>query len=108
MMIGSLCIISIVWGYSLFQQFNPQVLWKWGLILAFFGTIFPPLFFTKGMPITGVGLGSILASIELPVSVLMAGIILREEVLPVQWTGIVLILLAVVIMNFSLVRRNRE
>ncbi|GAB6011623.1 EamA family transporter [Viscerimonas tarda] len=104
MMIGSLCIVSIVWGYSLFQHFDVTVLLKWGLILALFGTIFPPLFFTKGMPITGMGLGSILASIELPVSVLMAGIVLHEEVDCIQWVGIVLIIVAVVVMNYSLIR----
>ncbi|MDR1810428.1 MAG: DMT family transporter [Prevotella sp.] len=106
MMIGSLIIITLVWGYSLSLQFNPDVLWKWGLILALFGTVFPPLFFTKGMPVTGVGLGSILASIELPVSVIMAGIVLHEEVFFVQWIGIALILLAVVLMNYSLIRRK--
>jgi drug/metabolite transporter (DMT)-like permease len=106
MMIGSLAIITIVWGYSLSQQFDPDALWKWGLVLALFGTVFPPLFFTKGMPVTGVGLGSILASIELPVSVIMAGIILREEVFFIQWIGIALILLAVVVMNYSLIWRK--
>ena len=108
MMVGSLCIVSIIWGYSLFQQFDVTVLLKWGLILALFGTILPPLFFTKGMPITGVGLGSILASVELPISVIAAKIILHEKVDSIQWFGILLILVAVIVMNYSLLRKKNS
>lgn len=105
MMAGSICIVSSVWGYALFQQFDVNVLWKWGLFLSFFGTVIPPLFFTKGMPLTGVGLGSIVASIELPVSVLVAWLILGEQVLLIQWFGIALILLAVIVMNLALFKK---
>lgn len=98
---GSLCTTLIVWGYSLSQQFDASVIWRWGLIIALFGTILSPLLFTKGMPIVGIGLGSILASVELPVSVSMAWFILGEKVAFIQWIGIVLIILAVVLMNMS-------
>ena len=52
-------------------------------------------------PHTGLGLGSIISSIELPVSVMMAFFILNEEVILSQWAGIVLILIAIVIMNIQ-------
>lgn len=101
MLIGSVSIVTIIWGYSLYNQFDINVLWRWGIIIALFGTVLPPLLFTKGMPIVGVGLGSILASIELPVSVTMARVVLGEEISIMQWGGIVLIIAAVVIMNIS-------
>lgn len=81
------------------KQYDYSILWTYGLFLAIFGTILPPIFFNLGFPKTGLGLGSIISSMELPVSVLMAYILLNEEVLGIQWFGISLILLAIVWMN---------
>lgn len=98
---GAFITVILVWGYSLSHQFDISILWKWGLIIGLFGTFLSPLMFTKGMPIVGIGLGSILASVELPVSVAMAKIVLNEQVTGGQWIGIFLILSAVVLMNIS-------
>ena len=54
-----------------------------------------------GFPHTGLGLGSIISSVELPVSVMMAFFILNEKVILSQWAGIILILIAIVIMNIQ-------
>jgi drug/metabolite transporter (DMT)-like permease len=54
-----------------------------------------------GFPITGIGLGSIVSALELPVSVLMAYIILSEKVVFIQWIGIILIIIAIIIMNIK-------
>lgn len=108
MLVGALSVISLVWGYSLYHKFDISVLWQWGIIIALFGTIIPPLLFTRGMPIVGIGLGSIVASVELPVSVLAAWLILSEAVSLVQWLGIFLILLAVVLMNISYFRPTKS
>lgn len=101
LLIGSLIIVSVVWSPSLVQKFDPNVLWTWGIPLAFFGTILPPLLFTKGMPLIGVSLGAIMASAELPVSVTMAYVFIHEDVHPLQWFGIILILLAIIKMNMA-------
>jgi drug/metabolite transporter (DMT)-like permease len=45
------------------------------------------------------------ASIELPVSVLMAFILLNEKVILLQWVGIALILFAIVLMNLKLKKK---
>lgn len=95
----------IVFGFALFTQTTPfdfGIFAKWGIILALFGTIIPPMLMNSGFPHTGIGLGSIVSSLELPVSVLMAYIILNESVVLSQWIGILLIILAIVIMNISL------
>lgn len=95
----------IVFGFALFTQTTPfdfGIFAKWGIILALFGTIIPPMLMNSGFPNTGIGLGSIVSSLELPVSVLMAYIILNESVVLSQWIGIMLIILAIVIMNISL------
>ncbi|WP_292010716.1 EamA family transporter [Chryseobacterium sp.] len=81
------------------RPFDYSILWTYGLILAVFGTIIPPILFNIGFPHAGLGLGSIVSSLELPVSVMMAYILLGEKVLWVQWMGIALILFAIVLMN---------
>ena len=95
----------IVFTFGVFTQnapFNFDIFLKWGIVLSLFGTIIPPLLFNTGFPLTGIGLGSIVAALELPVSVLMAYFLLNETVIATQWIGIVLILLAIVLMNLKL------
>jgi drug/metabolite transporter (DMT)-like permease len=94
----------IVFGFGLYTQttdFNFEIFTKWGIVLALFGTIIPPMLLNAGFPLTGIGLGSIVSSLELPVSVLMAYFLLNEEILLIQWIGILLIILAIVIMNIQ-------
>lgn len=94
----------IVFGFGLYTQttdFNFDIFAKWGIVLALFGTIIPPMLLNAGFPLSGIGLGSIVSSLELPVSVLMAYFLLKEEILLIQWIGITLIILAIVIMNIQ-------
>ncbi len=94
----------IAFGFAFATQtatFNFDIFLKWGIVLALFGTIIPPVLFNSGFPLTGMGLGSILSALELPVSVLMAYFLLDEKVNTTQWLGIVLIILAIVIMNIN-------
>ena len=90
--------------FSTAQDFNFTIFLKWGIVLSLFGTIIPPMLLNAGFPHTGIGLGSIVSSLELPVSVLMAYFLLNEEVVLVQWIGILLIILAIVIMNVKFKR----
>lgn len=101
MLLGGAIIVA---GFALFTQttpFNFEIFLKWGIILALFGTIIPPMLMNSGFPKTGLGLGSIVSSLELPVSVMMAYFILNETVILSQWFGVLLIIFAIVIMNFN-------
>ena len=94
----------IVFSFGLFTQtteFNFEIFTKWGIVLALFGTIIPPMLLNAGFTLTGIGLGSIVSSLELPVSVLMAYFLLNEELQLIQWIGILLIIIAIVIMNIQ-------
>lgn len=96
--------ILIVFAFGIATQNTPfqfGIFIKWGIILSLFGTIIPPMLMNVGFPLTGIGLGSIVSALELPVSVLMAFFLLHEKVDLVQWTGIVLIILAIIIMNIK-------
>lgn len=69
---------------------------KYGVAVAFFGTVIPPLFFSIGVPVIGVGLTSILASIELPVAILASTTILHENSSMIQWIGVLIILFGII------------
>ena len=89
------------------KAFDFSIFWKYGLLLSLFGTILPPLLLTAGFPHTGLGLGSIVSSLELPVSVMFAFFLLHEKVEAIQWFGIVLILFAVVYMNLNSIKLRK-
>jgi drug/metabolite transporter (DMT)-like permease len=101
LILGGLVAIACIFHASINKDFSYEIFLRWGLFLSLFGTILPPLLFTKGMPLTGMGLGAIIAAVEIPVSVLMAHFVLGEVVNILQWTGITLILFAVVLMNLK-------
>jgi drug/metabolite transporter (DMT)-like permease len=101
----------IVFSFSIATQtapYNFAIFLKWGIVLALFGTIIPPMLMNAGFPLTGIGLGSIVSALELPVSVTMAYFLLKEEVNMTQWLGIILIILAIVIMNVNFKKRNKQ
>ena len=99
MMSGGFSVIVVALLFSQHGSFNWSVFFPWGLYLAVFGTILPPIFLNKGFPITGIGIGSVLVSLEIPVSVIMAVWLLNETVVSIQVFGILLILLGIVVLN---------
>lgn len=74
-------------------------LFKWGSFLALFGTVIPPVLFAKGMPKIGAGLSSVLLTLEMPVAVMCAHVILKEDVSFLQIVGIMIMLAAIIFMN---------
>lgn len=97
--------VSNGWDLSNVRAFDFSIFWKFGIFLAVFGTVLPPILFNLGFPKVGLGLGSIISSMELPVSVMFAFILLGEKVLLIQWIGIAVILSAIIYMNLSPKRR---
>ncbi|SEM47209.1 Threonine/homoserine efflux transporter RhtA [Chitinophaga rupis] len=97
MMTGSTIIIFIIARpHFLFDGQLSMGLAKWALFLAFFGTIIPPLLFAAGIPKTGVVLGAILMTAELPVAVVTAHLVLKENMSLLQWAGVSVMLFAMV------------
>lgn len=107
MLFGGAVIVFAFATYTWTGSFNLKIFITWGVLLSMFGTIIPPMLLNAGFPHTGLGLGSIVSSLELPVSVMMAFIILNEKVTVVQWLGIALIITAVVIMNINSPSKSR-
>lgn len=101
-------MVALIFAILMQQNsFNIHIFLKYGFFLALFGTIIPPVLMNAGFPLCGIGLGSIVSALELPVSVVMAFFILNEQVTALQWTGIVLILISIIIMNTNFVIKKK-
>ncbi|MGX6591487.1 Threonine/homoserine efflux transporter RhtA [Cetobacterium ceti] len=98
MITGATIFLTIVFYKSLFTgNASLFVEFEYGIPLALFGNVIPPVFFSIGVPIVGIGLSSILGSIELPVATLCSVIVLHEQTSLIRWVGIILILTAIII-----------
>lgn len=73
----------------------------YSFFMGLFGTVLPPYLFSIGMPHVGAGLGSILTSSELPAVMILSTLILHENVTGIQWLGVALILVGIVISNLK-------
>ncbi|ERJ60857.1 EamA family transporter [Sphingobacterium paucimobilis] len=100
---GSTVIIFLINCTSIWNSSHMDSgLFQWGLFLALFGTVIPPLCFSIGMPKLGPGLSSILLTLELPAAVLCAFFVLNEQISFIQLLGIVLLFMAIVYINLSM------
>ncbi|WP_417888024.1 EamA family transporter [Zunongwangia sp.] len=109
LVLGGLIVVTMFWNFQILEEFNLPLFLKWGTFLGFFGTILPPILFNKGFPEIGTGLGSIIAALEIPVSVFSAYLVLNEKISVLQWLGILIILIAVLVINWTnLFRRSKK
>lgn len=83
---------QFLWNGSLGQG-----LWKWGILLSVFGMILPPFLYAKGAPFIETGLAAVLGSVELPVVIVCSALLLHESTYVLQWVGIAVILLGVMV-----------
>ncbi|MEN7550463.1 DMT family transporter [Rapidithrix thailandica] len=81
---------------------------QWGIFLAIFGTVIPPICFTTGMPKVGPGISSILITLELPAAVFCAHIILHEQVVPLQVVGILIMLISIIYLNLATTKKEKR
>ena len=78
------------------------------VFLAVVGTTIPTALFAAGIPKIGAGISSILMTVELPVAVLCASIVLKEHTSPVQLAGILIMLAAIAAMNYYKSLKTRK
>lgn len=80
----------------------------WGLGLGFLGQVIPTIAFLIGIPRTGASLAAMIGSMELPVAVIGALLIVGERVAGIQWVGMILILAGVVLSEIKNIGRTPE
>jgi drug/metabolite transporter (DMT)-like permease len=71
------------------------------LFLGILGQVLPVFTLMKGLPLTGGSLGGVLASVELPVAIFSAALILGESLHFWKIMGVVLVFLGIVVYNFA-------
>lgn len=100
-MLGSAITIFVINSRTIItdNHFGGEFL-LWVLFLAIIGTTIPTALFAVGIPRIGAGVSSILMTIELPVAVLCAYIVLDENISLPQIAGIIIMLAAISVMNY--------
>lgn len=104
-LVGCLVIIGFsteLW-YPLPEDYLPLLLMV--LVLGIIGQTLPVITLMKGLPITGSSLGGVLASVELPIAVFSAALILGESFTLLKTVGVFLVLTGIVYYNISDVGR---
>lgn len=108
MVTGACIFIFIVFPpVFLFNGALHGSLLKWGIIIAVFGTVLPPIFYAGGVPKIGTALSSILSAAELPVAVLMAALVLHEDISYLRWLGVAIIISAIIISNIKYLNKTK-
>lgn len=109
MITGGMLLLFILFPpYFLFNGLLWGQLLLFGFLLGLFGAFIPPVLFAIGVPHIGGGMAGILGAAELPVAVLLSSFVLHEQVSVLQWVGVVLVLLGVVIPELYKLRWRRE
>jgi len=91
---GALLLVSIVFPpmYLVDGTLFGGGLIRYCVILGLFGVVLTPLLFSISMPKIGSGLGTILSASELPTAVFMSVLFLKEQVVWMQWMGVLVVL----------------
>ena len=98
---GGFIAILLFWNIQIIEELNTVALIKWGVVLGLFGTVLPPILFNNGVPKIGAGLAGILATLEIPVSILSAYFMLNERIGILQAVGILIILVTIIKINMQ-------
>lgn len=97
------CAIIFLCVPSLWFPLGENTL-RFGMLVLFLGVIgqtLPVVTLMKGLPLTGGSLGGVLASVELPIAVFSAAILLGESLHPLKIFGVVLVFSGIVLYNFA-------
>ncbi|MEX2380789.1 MAG: DMT family transporter [Opitutales bacterium] len=80
---------------------SPERLFLLLIALALMGQVIPMFSFSKGIPLVGGPVAGVVASIELPIAAVASFLFLGEALMPLQWLGVALITVAVVLANLK-------
>jgi len=103
-------LMTLTLAIPFFGLAIPQNWQTWAALLglAILGTIVPIGLINIGIQFIGAARASIIATIEPVISMLLSTFLLGEIVLPVQWSGAALIILAVILLEARTPQRKRK
>ncbi|OXM86147.1 EamA family transporter [Paenibacillus rigui] len=94
---AALIVLTLMPPRFLWNGALGEGLWLWGILLSVLGMIVPSYLFAKGAPHMATGLAAVLGSVELPVVIVCSAVLLKETTTPMQWIGIMVILLGIAV-----------
>jgi drug/metabolite transporter (DMT)-like permease len=99
---GQMLFIYVIFPPTfLFSTTMETDFWLWIGSLGMISIVATTFTYNKGIPHIGAGLAGILGSAELPVVLLVASALLKENVTLAQWFGVRFIILGIIIsLNF--------
>lgn len=102
--VGFLGCLVILWispsfWYPLGE--NAPAFYTLAILLGGVGQILPVIALMNGLPMTGSSLGGVVASVELPIAIFSAALLLGESLSLVKTLGVVLVLSGIVLYNFA-------
>ncbi|MDQ0918070.1 DMT family transporter [Paenibacillus sp. V4I5] len=97
MLTAAMPVMYILYPPTVFVHENGSTLLLWGLLLGFLGQVVPTVSFNIGIPRIGSTLSAMLGSVELPVAVIAAHLLIGEPVNGLQWLGMGLIIGGIII-----------
>lgn len=97
------CMLILLCEPSLWHDLGDNSLrfYIFAILLGVVGQTLPVICLMKGLPITGSSLGGVVASIELPIAVFSAFILLGESLTQSKLFGVLLVLLGIIIYNLA-------
>jgi drug/metabolite transporter (DMT)-like permease len=99
-----LCVVFALVGPGLSLPRDPRA-WLSVAAIAVVSTVVPMIAFLAGMAVIGPSRASVLSSLEVLVTLVLAFLLLGERLAPQQWAGAALILGAVAFQNAPALRR---
>lgn len=108
-MVGSsVCIFTINSGVIIAGNYLcPEFVW-WAFFLAVAGTTIPTALSAAAISKIGSGISSILMTVELPIAIICARIVLKEQVSALQVAGIIIMLVSISAMNYYKVIKTKK
>lgn len=102
MLTGQMVFVLLVFSPTFsFVHALAEGLWPWALFLGFVGFVITTYTYNKAIPHIGTSLAGVLGTIELPTVILFSTLLLKETVTLWQWVGIILILLGIIVSEYS-------
>ncbi|MCL6636743.1 MAG: DMT family transporter [Alicyclobacillus sp.] len=99
--LAALAIVCLLPARELFSGGAWPSVWLWSLAIAVFGQALPLVLLLVGIPHTGGRMAGVLGSIELPVAVFCAWLVLGEPVTLWRWCGVLLILVGIAVSEYA-------
>lgn len=97
MLTAALPVMYVLYPPTVFVHENGGMLILWGVLLGLLGQALPTVTFNMGIPKIGSTLAAMLGSMELPVAILAAYLLIGEPITGLQWGGMALILGGIII-----------